>query len=162
MSHQILLGSILRLGVKGHHGLRIVILVLIVAIVVAFVLVRQRRQSRPAPRTARHGLASLTRSHPEPAGDRPDAVVPNVKVSSSNDLQAQGVGTVAMPVRRSRAEETLSTIEARGLTKRYGDKLAVDDLSFEVKPGHVTGVPGPNGAGKSTTMRLIMGLDAPN
>ena len=50
MSHQILLGSILRLGVKGHHGLRIVILVLIVAaIVVAFVLVRQRRQSHPTP-----------------------------------------------------------------------------------------------------------------
>ncbi len=163
MSHQILLGSILRLGVKGHHGQRIVILVLIVAaIVVAFVLVRQRRQSRPAPRTARHGLASLMRSHREPVGDRPDAVVPNVKVSSSNDLQAQGVGTVAMPVRRSRAGETLSTIEARGLTKRYGDKLAVDDLSFEVKPGHVTGFLGPNGAGKSTTMRLIMGLDTPN
>ena len=97
-----------------------------------------------------------------PPGDRPDAVVPNVKVSSSNDLQAQGVGTVAMPVRRSRAGETPSTIEARGLTKRYGDKLAVDDLSFEVKPGHVTGFLGPNGAGKSTTMRLIMGLDAPN
>jgi ABC-2 type transport system ATP-binding protein len=163
MSHQILLGSILRLGVKGHHGLRIVILVLIVAaIVVAFVLVRQRRQSRPAPRTARHGLASLTRSHQEPVGDRPDAVVPNVKVSSSNDPQAQGVGTVAMPVRRSRAGETPSTIEARGLTKRYGDKLAVDDLSFEVKPGHVTGFLGPNGAGKSTTMRLIMGLDTPS
>jgi ABC-2 type transport system ATP-binding protein len=163
MSHQILLGSILRLGVKGHHGQRIVILVLIVAaIVVAFVLVRQRRQSRPAPRTARHGLASLTRSHQEPVGDRPDAVVPNVKVSSSNDPQAQGVGTVAMPVRRSRAGETPSTIEARGLTKRYGDKLAVDDLSFEVKPGHVTGFLGPNGAGKSTTMRLIMGLDTPS
>ena len=131
MSHQILLGSILRLGVKGHHGQRIVILVLIVAaIVVAFVLVRQRRQSRPAPRTARHGLASLMRSHREPVGDRPDAVVPNVKVSSSNDLQAQGVGTVAMPVRRSRAGETLSTIEARGLTKRYGDKLAVDQPTY--------------------------------
>ena len=53
-------------------------------------------------------------------------------------------------------------IEAKGLTKRYGDKLAVDDLSFTVRPGVVTGFLGPNGAGKSTTMRLIMGLDAPN
>jgi len=52
-------------------------------------------------------------------------------------------------------------IEARQLTKRYGDKLAVDDLTFTVRPGVVTGFLGPNGAGKSTTMRVILGLDAP-
>src|ERR1700745_1947080 len=52
-------------------------------------------------------------------------------------------------------------IEARGLSKRYGDKLAVDDLSFTVRPGRVTGFLGPNGAGKSTTIRMILGLDAP-
>jgi ABC-2 type transport system ATP-binding protein len=52
-------------------------------------------------------------------------------------------------------------IEALDLTKRYGDKLAVDALTFTVRPGLVTGFLGPNGAGKSTTMRLIMGLDAP-
>ncbi len=50
-------------------------------------------------------------------------------------------------------------IEARALIKDYGDKRAVDDLSFTVKPGHVTGFLGPNGSGKSTTMRLILGLD---
>jgi len=50
-------------------------------------------------------------------------------------------------------------IEAAGLTKRYGDKVAVDDLSFLVQPGIVTGFLGPNGAGKSTTMRLLLGLD---
>ncbi len=53
-------------------------------------------------------------------------------------------------------------IEARELTKRFGDKVAVDHLSFEVQPGRVTGFLGPNGAGKSTTMRLILGLDYPN
>ena len=53
-------------------------------------------------------------------------------------------------------------IEVRNLTKRYGDKLAVDDLSFTVYPGTVTGFLGPNGAGKSTTMRLILGLDRPS
>ncbi len=53
-------------------------------------------------------------------------------------------------------------IEARNLTKRYGDKTAVDDLSFTVRPGIVTGFLGPNGAGKSTTMRMIVGLDAPS
>jgi ABC-2 type transport system ATP-binding protein len=56
----------------------------------------------------------------------------------------------------------LEVIEAKRLTKRYGDKLAVDDLSFSVRPGVVTGFLGPNGSGKSTTMRMIMGLDAPN
>ncbi|MCW2527559.1 MAG: transporter related [Pseudonocardiales bacterium] len=53
-------------------------------------------------------------------------------------------------------------IEARNLSKRYGDKLAVDDLTFTVQPGMVTGFLGPNGAGKSTTMRMILGLDAPS
>ena len=53
-------------------------------------------------------------------------------------------------------------IEALGLTKRYGPKTAVDDLTFTVKPGVVTGFLGPNGAGKSTTMRMILDLDAPS
>jgi ABC-2 type transport system ATP-binding protein len=52
-------------------------------------------------------------------------------------------------------------IEARGLTKRYGDTLAVDNLSFDVEPGRITGFLGPNGAGKTTTMRMILGLDRP-
>ncbi len=52
-------------------------------------------------------------------------------------------------------------IEVRGLTKRYGDVLAVDDLTFDVEPGKVTGFLGPNGAGKSTTMRMVLGLDRP-
>ena len=52
-------------------------------------------------------------------------------------------------------------IEARDLTKDYGEKRAVDGLSFTVQPGIVTGFLGPNGSGKSTTMRLILGLDAP-
>ena len=52
-------------------------------------------------------------------------------------------------------------ITAEGLTKRFGDKTAVDDVSFTVKPGSVTGFLGPNGAGKSTTMRMIVGLDRP-
>jgi ABC-2 type transport system ATP-binding protein len=54
-----------------------------------------------------------------------------------------------------------AVIEAHGLTKRYGPTVAVDDLSFEVLPGRVTGFLGPNGAGKSTTLRMIMGLDSP-
>jgi ABC-2 type transport system ATP-binding protein len=53
-------------------------------------------------------------------------------------------------------------IEVRGLIKRYGTKVAVNDLSFDVEPGHVTGFLGPNGAGKTTTMRLILGLDYPD
>src|SRR5580692_2199622 len=52
-------------------------------------------------------------------------------------------------------------IEVRGLSKHYGERVAVDDLTFTIKPGTVTGFLGPNGAGKSTTMRLILGLDRP-
>jgi ABC-2 type transport system ATP-binding protein len=52
-------------------------------------------------------------------------------------------------------------IEARQLTKRYGEKTAVDGVDFTIRPGAVTGFLGPNGAGKSTTMRMIIGLDAP-
>jgi ABC-2 type transport system ATP-binding protein len=53
-------------------------------------------------------------------------------------------------------------IEASGLSKRYGDRLAVEGVSFRVEPGRVTGFLGPNGAGKSTTMRLMLGLDVPS
>ncbi|MEI4273062.1 ATP-binding cassette domain-containing protein [Klenkia sp. LSe6-5] len=52
-------------------------------------------------------------------------------------------------------------IELRGLTKRYGERLAVDDVTVTVRPGVVTGFLGPNGAGKSTTMRMVLGLDRP-
>ncbi|WP_310962335.1 ATP-binding cassette domain-containing protein [Nocardioides terrisoli] len=54
----------------------------------------------------------------------------------------------------------MALVEARGLAKNYGGKPAVNDLSFEVRPGSVTGFLGPNGAGKSTTMRLMLGLDS--
>src|SRR6185437_15625031 len=53
-------------------------------------------------------------------------------------------------------------IELSDVTKRYGDSVAVDHLSFTVKPGMVTGFLGPNGAGKTTTMRMVLGLDAPD
>src|SRR5690349_22775891 len=52
-------------------------------------------------------------------------------------------------------------IEVQGVSKRYGKTVAVDDLSFTVRPGRVTGFLGPNGAGKSTTLRIILGLDRP-
>lgn len=52
-------------------------------------------------------------------------------------------------------------IELRGLTKNFGETIAVDGLTFEVKPGRVTGFLGPNGAGKSTTLRMLLGLDRP-
>jgi ABC-2 type transport system ATP-binding protein len=55
-----------------------------------------------------------------------------------------------------------TTIEVTGLTKRFGPTLALDGMSFTVKPGQVTGFVGPNGAGKTTTMRVIIGLDAPD
>src|SRR5205823_13099451 len=62
---------------------------------------------------------------------------------------------------RRRALPSSQMIEAVNLTKDYGEKRAVDDISFTVRPGIVTGFLGPNGSGKSTTMRLILGLDGP-
>src|SRR5690606_10055958 len=69
----------------------------------------------------------------------------------------------APPVPRleAQAKQGVEMIEATNLTKRYGKKTAVDDVTFTVEPGRVTGFLGPNGAGKSTTMRMIVGLDRP-
>ncbi|ROO58735.1 ABC-2 type transport system ATP-binding protein [Micromonospora sp. Llam0] len=67
-----------------------------------------------------------------------------------------------MPANRSRSRETPAVgIRAHGLTKRYGTRVAVDQLSFTAQPGVVTGFLGPNGAGKSTTMRMLLGLTTP-
>jgi ABC-2 type transport system ATP-binding protein len=81
--------------------------------------------------------------------------VPGVRKDRSGARRQNRVGLVPWLV-------VEATIEARGLLKRYGNTVAVDGLSFLVKPGRVTGFVGPNGAGKSTTMRLILGLDAPD
>jgi ABC-2 type transport system ATP-binding protein len=133
----------LAIGAKhGRHGLRIVVLVLLVAAVVGLILwVRTRRRDRQS----RHATGSPTpkADHAGGGGERSAAIA----VHRRWDRNGSG---------------HQNTIEARGLTKRYGDKLAVDDLSFDVKPGCVTGFLGPNGAGKSTTMRMIMGLDEPD
>jgi ABC-2 type transport system ATP-binding protein len=69
--------------------------------------------------------------------------------------------TVAVYLLRRNQPKGRTVIEARELTKRYDEKLAVDALSFTVRPGVVTGFLGPNGAGKSTTMRMMLGLDRP-
>jgi ABC-type multidrug transport system ATPase subunit len=55
-----------------------------------------------------------------------------------------------------------ATIEINGLRKRFGPVQALDEMTFTVRPGHVTGFAGPNGAGKSTTVRVVLGLDAPD
>src|SRR5581483_8918892 len=62
----------------------------------------------------------------------------------------------------SEHKEYHAMIEVTNVTKRYGDTVAVNHLSFTVKPGIVTGFLGPNGAGKTTTMRMMLGLDAPS
>jgi ABC-2 type transport system ATP-binding protein len=133
----------LAIGAKhGRHGLRVVALVLLVAAVVGvFLWIRKGQRDR----VVAHAVGSATPTEDRAAGgdDRPAASVVPRRWDGSNNAH-------------------LNTIEAKGLTKRYGDKLAVDDLSFDVKPGCVTGFLGPNGAGKSTTMRMIMGLDEPD
>lgn len=129
------------LGAKhGRHGLRIVALMVLVAAAVGLVLWARSRSRDRRVTEARH-----------PAPATPD--------------QAAGsrAGPMALGMAAGRSGRGQpNRIEARGLTKRYHNKLAVSDLSFDVQAGHVTGFLGPNGAGKSTTMRMIMGLDAPD
>ncbi len=132
--------SVALIGAKhGRHGLRIVVLVLIVAAVVGVILwIRKRGRDRLHAHDV--GSPTLMEGRATGGGDRSTAAAVTRRWDGSTNAHQ-------------------NTIEARGLTKRYGDKLAVDDLSFDVKPGYVTGFLGPNGAGKSTTMRMIMGLD---
>jgi ABC-2 type transport system ATP-binding protein len=143
-------GSHLLGGSHGHHGLRILILVVIVAVVVvgAILLVRRSRARRPG--------------NTEPQADR--GAVPATDGTGPGG-RAPLAGVPAEPTRRrtsSATGGTANTIRATELTKRFGEKVAVDGLSFDVRPGQVTGFLGPNGAGKSTTMRMIMGLDRPD
>jgi ABC-2 type transport system ATP-binding protein len=123
----------------GHHGLRILVLVLVVA-AAAVIVVALTRRARA--RHAQKGRSAVPASPASAAG------VPEHALAGS--------------LRPAGARRDGGAIVARGLSKHYGEKVAVDDLSFEVQPGHVTGFLGPNGAGKSTTMRMIMGLDAPD
>src|SRR5258708_1532799 len=78
------------------------------------------------------------------------------------DAGLPGLRYVAREGILSHVAEAAGLIEVRDLSKKFGEKIAVNGLSFTVEPGHVTGFLGPNGAGKSTTMRVIVGLDRPS
>src|SRR5581483_2510720 len=101
----------------------------------------------------RSRASSLVRSAAGPA-DRPVGLHPRVTPAAAS--------TIGRPMsggpRRSHPDQV---IQANELTKRYGRTTAVQDLTFTVRPGHVTGFLGPNGAGKSTTLRLMLGLNTP-
>jgi ABC-2 type transport system ATP-binding protein len=139
----VVVDEMLVIGVKhGRHGLGIVVLVFLIAAVVGAILwIRARRRDRAVSHVARH-VDSIP--------DEPRGL----------DGRAEGVGE--KPRWEGGVRGQPNTIEASNLTKRYGENLAVDDLTFKVTPGCVTGFLGPNGAGKSTTMRMIMGLDGPD
>jgi ABC-2 type transport system ATP-binding protein len=141
----------------GHHGLRLLAgLLILTAIVVGIVLLVQaarRRRARPP--------ASVS---PPPQPNVPRASGPRSDGPRSDGPWASGPRSESARSESARSESPRSdggTISLRSLSKRYGTKVAVDGLSFDVLPGRVTGFLGPNGAGKSTTMRVIMGLDAP-
>lgn len=163
MPRRLLLQAVIQFGAaRGHHGLRIIVLVVVVAVVVgAIVLFMQRRRSRVTFRTTEDRMQTVEKAVPETVEAQSEPNEPIVARSGIGPAHRSNTDAVAAPIGKQRAVGADGTIEARGLTKRYGDKVAVDDLTFDVRPGHVTGFLGPNGAGKSTTMRMIMGLDAP-
>jgi ABC-2 type transport system ATP-binding protein len=144
-------GSHLLGSSHGHHGLRILVLVVIVVAVVVGVLFLVRRFQARRP--------SAQSTVPIDTG-----AVWAARGTGQEGPKLQDVAPVD-PVRtrnRSAVAGSANTIRAKELTKRFGEKVAVDALSFDVNPGQVTGFLGPNGAGKSTTMRMIMGLDRPD
>jgi ABC-2 type transport system ATP-binding protein len=99
-----------------------------------------------------------------PPSPPPPAAVPDVPAAMPGGTAAMPGGTAAMPggpAARPPGPGGPVEIGVTALTKRFGPVTAVDELSFTVRPGQVTGFLGPNGAGKTTTMRVILGLDAP-
>ncbi len=141
--HQ-LLGTVLVAARRGR-GLRLLVLLLLVIGAVAVVVhLRERRR----------GGGADVEPPPPTTGPRPTPPV----VAAPSGAETRDVDRPT----RTRPGGAHLVVRARGLTKRYGETVAVDDLSFDVQPGRVTGFLGPNGAGKSTTMRLVMGLDAPS
>ncbi|GHH49820.1 hypothetical protein GCM10018775_46160 [Streptomyces umbrinus] len=113
----------------------------------------------PSQRTPPSDVASRPTGTAVPPGPRRVARGPRESVLPAPSFESGGHDR-PWPVSKER--RVTSMIEARELTKRYGDKTVVDNLSFTVKPGEVTGFLGPNGAGKSTTMRMVVGLDSPD
>ena len=101
----------------------------------------------------------LNRAEVRPSGD--SQLLPGQLAASPRRMDDEAASQTA-GCRERPPSRSPSMIEIRDLAKRYGDTVAVDGLTFDVKPGWVTGFLGPNGAGKSTTMRLILGLDAPS
>src|SRR5262252_2146480 len=137
----IAIGRVISRG--GHHGLRLLagllIIVAIGAVVVLLLRAARRRRGRP----------------PADRSPQPQPTPPTVPQPQPQPQAQPTVPRVSGP--RPDGE----TISVRSLSKHYGAKVAVDELTFDVLPGRVTGFLGPNGAGKSTTMRVITGLDAP-
>src|SRR5215469_677136 len=120
---------------------------------------KQRTRPRVRPRTgALHGRGQESLL---PCVLLPVRTVASRPGSPQRETPQAGLNTTSTAVLYNLTYEGTHMIEVRDLTKRFGDKVAVDHLSFSVAPGRVTGFLGPNGAGKSTTMRLILGLDRP-
>ncbi len=148
--HLALGGSHVLGGSHSHHGLRVLALVVILAVVVVgVVMVVRRSRARQPPR----GVARPAEPAPGTVAKDKGRAEPPLALVSADPANTRP---------RSAAGGLANTIRVTELTKRFGEKLALDGLDFDVRPGRVTGFLGPNGAGKSTTMRLIMGLDRPS
>jgi len=118
------------------------------------------RPSNPAVLASRH-RKRRPRSRVPPVNARHQSDATTVPLAQQKSIRAEQANRSVQHLMKSHALEA-EMIEVRDVTKRYGDKVAVRDLTFTIAPGIVTGFLGPNGAGKSTTMRIIAGLDAPH
>ena len=111
-------------------------------------------RSPSSPSTTASSIHGPTRRQARQASQK-------AKKAKGDEQHVPALRSLPSPVMTSTVMTEAGTIEVDGLTKRYGPLTALDNLSFTVRPGHVTGFLGPNGAGKTTTMRIILGLAAP-
>src|SRR3954447_14323181 len=107
-----------------------------------------------SPDGIRPSFAECRRGHEWSSRMRPRAS------TGTQDLHRNGLLADDTPTAITHSDR-MATIEIKGLTKRFGDVTAVDDLSFSAREGAVTGFLGPNGAGKTTTLRMLLGLVTP-
>jgi ABC-2 type transport system ATP-binding protein len=118
----------------------------------------ERDRQPPQPRSV--AGAPVQRAWPESGGGEATASSFKNGSRAPSLIDRHGLKTGASRIATAEPSSyRQSVIEVLGLTKRYGSLLAVDDLTFQVRPGYITGFVGPNGSGKSTTMRLLLGLD---
>jgi ABC-2 type transport system ATP-binding protein len=143
---------------SGHHGGPGIIILIVIVAGVAFAIRRRRRRDQSQSSGGTGPSSDKSEDGPRNSSNASSA---RRGQTTSGEPEAKVVHTPTSVTSRPRLHDGPMAIELDGLTKAYGSRNAVDDLSFTVAPGTVCGFLGPNGAGKTTTIRMLLGLITP-